>query len=203
MHELGADRVGQEVASVVLPVPAGPHRMIEGRCAAGHELRERLAGPDEVRLPDELLERAGTHPGGERLIAHAAVATRRTGGCGSGGRASARAPGPRPAVHSASVVGRAPARRCAPRRRGPTSRSLDGALDRDPAVRVALLVDRDRDARVALDVAVLPAADGGVHQHVGLVSRRSRSASPAATRRGSGSRYTRSWAGRAARDPAR
>ena len=53
-------------ASVVLPVPGGPQRIIEGRRAALDQPAQELPLADDVLLPDVLVERARPHPRGER-----------------------------------------------------------------------------------------------------------------------------------------
>ena len=45
-------------ASVVFPTPGGPHRMIEAAVAL-NRLAQRLAGPEDVLLADDLVQRAG------------------------------------------------------------------------------------------------------------------------------------------------
>ncbi len=54
-------------ASVVLPLPGGPQRIerVE-RLAALDHLAEQAAGPEQMLLADELVERRGPHALGER-----------------------------------------------------------------------------------------------------------------------------------------
>ena len=53
-------------ASVVLPVPGGPHRMIDCRRSRSIASRSGLPGAEQLLLADELVERARPHPLGER-----------------------------------------------------------------------------------------------------------------------------------------
>ncbi len=53
-------------ASVVLPVPGGPHRMIDCQLIAIDHLAQRTARRDQLVLPDDLVERARPHPLGKR-----------------------------------------------------------------------------------------------------------------------------------------
>ena len=53
-------------ASVVLPVPGGPHRISECSCPLLERLAQRLAGSEHLVLADELIERARPHAIGER-----------------------------------------------------------------------------------------------------------------------------------------
>ena len=55
-------------ASVVLPTPGGPQRMMERELIALDLPAQRLAGPEDVLLPDEILERAGPHALGQRPL---------------------------------------------------------------------------------------------------------------------------------------
>jgi hypothetical protein len=55
-------------ASVVLPEPGGPHRIIECGLREANANRERLAGPEKVFLPYEVLQRARTQPVGKRRV---------------------------------------------------------------------------------------------------------------------------------------
>ena len=56
-------------ASVVLPTPGGPHRMIEVSCVALDLHAQRLAGAQDVLLPDEVFQRLGPHALGQRALA--------------------------------------------------------------------------------------------------------------------------------------
>ena len=60
--------VTDDVASVVLPVPGGPHRNTScRRPAAGFDQpAQRRARAEQVLLADDLVEGARPHPGGER-----------------------------------------------------------------------------------------------------------------------------------------
>ncbi len=53
-------------ASVVLPQPGGPQRIIEPRSSRSMATRSGLPGPEQRLLADELLERARAHALGER-----------------------------------------------------------------------------------------------------------------------------------------
>ena len=53
-------------ASVVLPVPGGPQKMIEPGIVALDLHAQRFAGADQMFLSDELIERARTHAIGQR-----------------------------------------------------------------------------------------------------------------------------------------
>ena len=53
-------------ASVVLPTPGGPHSSIECGLPGRKGDRERLAGGEQMPLPDHLVDRLGTQPVGER-----------------------------------------------------------------------------------------------------------------------------------------
>ena len=55
-------------ASVVLPLPGGPCRIIECGCPDSIARAQRRALGQQVALADELLEGRGAHPGGERRI---------------------------------------------------------------------------------------------------------------------------------------
>ncbi len=52
-----------------MPVPGGPHRMSDGSSLRLERPPQQLPRPEQVRLPDELGERARPHPLGERLPA--------------------------------------------------------------------------------------------------------------------------------------
>ncbi len=65
--ELGADRVGEQAGERGLARPRRAPQQQAREVAPGDGAAERSALPDEVRLADELLERARTHAGGERL----------------------------------------------------------------------------------------------------------------------------------------
>ena len=64
-----APRAASRRASVVFPVPGGPHRMSDGSSARLERAPQQLARPQQVRLPDELVQRARPHPLGQRLPA--------------------------------------------------------------------------------------------------------------------------------------
>ena len=49
-------------ASVVFPVPGGPHRMMEGRCPPSISFVSGLPSPSEMVVPDEFFEVARAHP---------------------------------------------------------------------------------------------------------------------------------------------
>ena len=53
-------------ASVVLPVPGGPHRMIDCSRSRSMASRSGLPGREQLFLADELVERARPHPLGKR-----------------------------------------------------------------------------------------------------------------------------------------
>ena len=53
-------------ASVVLPVPGGPQRMIDCSRSRSIASRSGLPGAEQVLLPDELVEGPRPHPLGER-----------------------------------------------------------------------------------------------------------------------------------------
>ena len=53
-------------ASVVLPVPGGPHRMIDCSRSRSIASRSGLPGREDVVLADDLVERARPHALGER-----------------------------------------------------------------------------------------------------------------------------------------
>ncbi len=55
-------------ASVVLPVPGGPHRMIDCSRSRSIASRSGLPGREQILLADELVERARPHPLGERRL---------------------------------------------------------------------------------------------------------------------------------------
>ena len=162
-----ADRSASRYASVVLPVPAGPHRMIDGRFAADEQPRSALAR---------------ARPGA------AARRTPRRCGDASAPRAAGRSRPPRYSPERRMCVGRtrqrtrtcpatgsspirrrpAPARRCARSAPGPTSRCSTVPSTEHQRYASPTCCTRDRDPRVALDVAVLPAAHRGVDQHVAV-----------------------------------
>ena len=56
-------------ASVVLPVPGGPHRMMRRQVPRIQGPPQQLARAQQVRLPDHLGQRARAHPLGQRLPA--------------------------------------------------------------------------------------------------------------------------------------
>ena len=56
-------------ASVVLPTPGGPQRMIERQLIALDLPAQRLAGAEDVLLADVIFERSGTHALGQRTLA--------------------------------------------------------------------------------------------------------------------------------------
>ena len=49
-----------------MPTPGGPHRIIECGLPRLEREPQRLARPEEVALPDDLVERARPQPLGER-----------------------------------------------------------------------------------------------------------------------------------------
>ena len=53
-------------ASVVLPTPGGPHRIIECSRPGLERDAQRLAGAEQVTLADDLVERLRPQPLGER-----------------------------------------------------------------------------------------------------------------------------------------
>ena len=53
-------------ASVVLPEPGGPQRMIDESRSASIALRSSVPGPTTCSWPDQFVERARAHPGRER-----------------------------------------------------------------------------------------------------------------------------------------
>ena len=53
-------------ASVVLPTPGGPHRIIECSRPDSNATRKRLAGAEQMALADDLVERLRPQPLGER-----------------------------------------------------------------------------------------------------------------------------------------
>ncbi len=55
-------------AMVVLPVPGGPHRMIETIVAAVDQLPQRRARGEQVLLPDQFVQGRRAHPDGQRRI---------------------------------------------------------------------------------------------------------------------------------------
>ena len=61
-------------ASVVLPVPGGPQRMIDCRQVALDRFAQRLAGREQLLLADELVERARPHALGQRRAVRARCA---------------------------------------------------------------------------------------------------------------------------------
>ena len=78
-------------ASVVLPVPGGPQRMIDCSRSRSIASRSGLPGAEDLLLADELVERARPHPLGER---------------GAGGRPRGL---PAPALRNRVVVEEGPA----------------------------------------------------------------------------------------------
>ena len=92
-------------ASVVLPVPGGPQRMIDCSRSRSIASRSGLPGREQVLLADELVERARPHPLGERRAAarpRRAWARRRRRGSWSFMRASASPPLPARFVEDAA-----------------------------------------------------------------------------------------------------
>ena len=61
-------------ASVVLPVPGGPQRMIDCSRSRSIASRSGLPGREQLLLADELVERARPHPLGERRLARSLAA---------------------------------------------------------------------------------------------------------------------------------
>ena len=53
---------------VVLPVPGGPHRIIEARLAGRDHPADRAVGAGQMLLPDDLVERRRPQAVGERRI---------------------------------------------------------------------------------------------------------------------------------------
>ena len=66
------DRVGEQVRERGLAGAGGPPQDDGGEVPSREDPREGLAFADQVALPGELLEGAGAHPGGERLVPHGA-----------------------------------------------------------------------------------------------------------------------------------
>ena len=60
-------------ASVVLPTPGGPHRIIECSLPERERDRERLARREQVPLPDDVVDRARAQALGQRDAARAAT----------------------------------------------------------------------------------------------------------------------------------
>ena len=77
--QLRADRLGQDRRQGGLAGAGRAPQDQRGQGAAIQQLLQRAARPDEVLLPDELGGGPWAHPRGERLVAHGALATRRTG----------------------------------------------------------------------------------------------------------------------------
>ena len=111
LHQMGTHRIGQQVRERGLAGTGGPPQDQRRQRALLDQLRERPSGSDQVRLPDELRRRAGTHPGGEGDVGHGLS---RTGRCSWDGSGRARAPDP---VWGSRARGRSggSTRRCAPR----------------------------------------------------------------------------------------
>ena len=57
------------VASVVLPVPGGPYSSIEDGDPPCTSRRSGAPGPEQMRLPDHLVQVPRPHPGGQRVRA--------------------------------------------------------------------------------------------------------------------------------------
>ena len=55
-------------ASVVFPVPGGPHRISDSTLSAGDQVVQDPAGGEQVLLSDELVERPGPHALGQRSV---------------------------------------------------------------------------------------------------------------------------------------
>ena len=79
-------------ASVVLPVPGGPQRMIDCSRSRSIASRSGLPGRQQVLLADVLVERARPHALGERRAARPALAASVSSGTGPGAFMSACAP---------------------------------------------------------------------------------------------------------------
>jgi len=56
-------------ASVVLPTPGGPQRMMDVSSSALDLAAQRLAGTEDVVLPDVIFQAVGAHAFGERALA--------------------------------------------------------------------------------------------------------------------------------------
>ncbi len=67
-------------ASVVLPQPGGPHRIIECTLARFHRAAQRRAGRQQALLADHFVERARAHALGQRLERPPAAGTAGAGG---------------------------------------------------------------------------------------------------------------------------
>ena len=66
--EGGVGAGGDDRASVVLPLPGGPCRIIECGRALLDRGAQRRAGAEQVLLTDELLQAGGAHAGGQRRV---------------------------------------------------------------------------------------------------------------------------------------
>ena len=53
---------------LVLPVPGGPHRIIDASRAGGDHPPDRAVGPGQMLLADDLVERSRPQPVGERRV---------------------------------------------------------------------------------------------------------------------------------------
>src|SRR5215217_1860584 len=163
-------------ARVVLPVPAGPHRMSDGRCPPSSSCVSALPGPSRCDCPtysSNVRGRIRAARGASTILR----AYRRT-------RARPLRPRvPDDAIRADPVQDADLARDAVPRlvvvppreRVDVPFRLLagdaveDGSSDRDPAVPVAVLDHADRRARIAPEVEVLGPSLGCVQQDVVLV----------------------------------
>ena len=145
---------------MVFPVPAGPHRMMDGRLPSDEYAGERLALPHQMPLPDELLEGARAHPGGERLIAHRRPTSSR--GRGRAGSRAGSGSGPPRGVHRSPVYRSESSSMCSSAPSDVISTTVP--QHRDGWMRVRLVVDRHGDARVPPHVLDLRAAVRRVQQ---------------------------------------
>ena len=55
-------------ASVVFPVPGGPQKIADDRRSDSTSTRSGLPGPDQLVLPDDVVEAVGPQPGRQRRL---------------------------------------------------------------------------------------------------------------------------------------